>query len=288
MLAEHDRAGKLSHIDVTINSGGGLVSDGLAIYTALSQHPAFVTVTIMGVAASAASLIAMAGDEVEIAEGALVMVHNPALSARGGRRELEAALSAYDAMRSSALKIYSDRSGQTPEAVGEMMDRETWMTSDQAVANGFATKVLKNKAAMSADLDFSMLREVHPAALALVKTADQPTLDRKETPEVPEAQTIEAYKANLKRFNEVFGPEAGMTYLAADLSFEDALVRHTAKLSADLKAANDATKAANDATAAAKAELAAVKTPGESTPVPGGSGKDGDKKPTLESLVRIK
>lgn len=281
-------AGDLKRIELSVNSGGGRFDDGLAIYTVLKNHPAFVHVTVAGIAASAASLLAMAGDEIEMAAGALLMIHNPSLSTRGGRKELESALAAYDRMRDSAAGIYAARSGQSIEAVHSMMDVETWLSADEAVEKGFASSVSKHKTAMAVGIDLSMFgTSVPEAALALVKAAENPVDPEGQT---TMAQTVDEYKAEMKRFKDEFGADDALAYLDSGLSYEQALGRHVVKVKAELKAANDEKAAALTAKATAEAALAAVKLPGETTPVPPGGGSDDGsaKNKTLASLIRFK
>ncbi len=142
-----DALGEIEEIDLRINSQGGSVFQAFAIYNALKEHPAKVTVHIEGVAASAASLIAMAGDEIRIAENAMLMIHNPVGVAYGEAKDIHKAAEMLDLIRASVVRVYTARTGRLAEDVGLMMDEETWMTSTEAVENGFADVVTKNKLA---------------------------------------------------------------------------------------------------------------------------------------------
>jgi ATP-dependent Clp protease protease subunit len=127
---------------VTINSPGGDYFEGLAIYNVLREHPAKVTVKVLGIAASAASVIAMAGDDIQIARAGFMMIHNTWVVAVGDRnvmREIAEWLEPFDR---TAVDIFSARSGLEPKEIGKMLDRETWINGSDAVEQGFADSLL--------------------------------------------------------------------------------------------------------------------------------------------------
>src|SRR5690606_16684123 len=127
---------------VTINSPGGDYFEGLAIYNLLRDHPAKVTVKIAGIAASAASVIAMAGDEVQIARAGFLMIHNTwvmAASDKNGLRDVADWLEPFD---DTAIDIYAARTGLEPKELARMLDRETWIGGNDAVEQGFADSLL--------------------------------------------------------------------------------------------------------------------------------------------------
>lgn len=139
-------------IAVNIHSAGGEVLDGLAIYNLLASHPAHVTVKIPTLAASIASIIAMAGDEIHIGKGAFMMVHNPYAQTKGGSEDLRKLADVLDKMRDSMVAIYSKRTGKSKEDCLKLMEAETWMTGPEAVKNGFADKLVDGpKKAIAAD-----------------------------------------------------------------------------------------------------------------------------------------
>jgi ATP-dependent protease ClpP protease subunit len=137
-------AGSAGLIDVRINSMGGDVFDGLTIYSLLNQHPAKVVVHIDGMAASIASVIAMAGDEIEIAEPATMMVHNAWGGVVGSAPDLRAYADRLDMASASIRDVYVARTGRSVGEVSALMDAETWMTGPEAVASGFATRIVEN------------------------------------------------------------------------------------------------------------------------------------------------
>lgn len=126
---------------VRLNSGGGIATDGAAIYSMLRSYPETVTVIVEGVAASAASLIAMAGDRIEMSDGATMMIHDPAQWIVDGRGTEDDHLRAAAGLRVTAdayARIYAARAGITAEEARAIMKAETWFDGPAAVAAGFA------------------------------------------------------------------------------------------------------------------------------------------------------
>ncbi len=141
-----DKMGPVASVRVHINSVGGDVVEGTGIYNALKKHSARVDVEIDGAAYSIASLIAMAGDKITMAENALMMIHNPWAYAVGDSAELRKRAEALDLMREAAVGVYVSRTGNSRAAVSSWMDDETWFTSSEAIAAGFANQKSANKA----------------------------------------------------------------------------------------------------------------------------------------------
>lgn len=129
-------------IAVNVNSPGGDFFEGVAIYNLLRQHQGKVTVNVMGLAASAASVIAMAGDEINMGDGAFLMIHNAWAVTIGNRHDLKAAAEMLEPFDSTMADLYAARTGNSREVVAAMMDKETWIGASQAVADGFATGLL--------------------------------------------------------------------------------------------------------------------------------------------------
>lgn len=127
---------------VNINSPGGDFFEGLAIYNALREHPAKVTVKILGLAASAASVIAMAGDEVMIGRAAFLMIHNTWVVAAGDRHALREVADWLEPFDTASVDIYAARTGLDGKKIGQMLDRETWIGGQSAVDQGFADGLL--------------------------------------------------------------------------------------------------------------------------------------------------
>jgi ATP-dependent protease ClpP protease subunit len=134
-----DAAGDLT---VRINSGGGVATDGQAIYNLLKDHPGKVTVVVDGIAASAASLIAMAGDDIVMREGAVLMIHDPAspwVEGRGTEDDHLRAARSLKVLSGAYAAVYARRAGLTPKEAREIMKAETYLNGDTAVSMGFAT-----------------------------------------------------------------------------------------------------------------------------------------------------
>jgi ATP-dependent Clp protease, protease subunit len=127
---------------VNMNSPGGDFFEGVSIYNLLREHPHNVTVRVLGVAASAASVIAMAGDEIQVAKAGSLMIHNTMMIAFGNRnalREVAAIMEKFDGVMA---ELYADRTGLAPDEIEAMLDAETWMTGQEAVDQGFADALL--------------------------------------------------------------------------------------------------------------------------------------------------
>lgn len=132
--------GSIQNLTIQINSQGGSVQDGVAIYNAIKQHPASVTVEINGWALSIASFIAMAGDRVCMASNSLLMLHNPWISAAGDAAELRKTADVLDLTREALISGYS-RSGKSRAEIIALLDAETWYSAAEALAAGFADEV---------------------------------------------------------------------------------------------------------------------------------------------------
>lgn len=125
-----------------INSPGGNFFEGLAIYNQLRAHPAKVTVQILGIAASAASIIAMAGDEIQIAKAGLMMIHNVQWVAIGDRHAMLDAHNTMKVFDDALTGLYVDRTGNVADEIGTMLDATTFMNGDTAIEKGFADGLL--------------------------------------------------------------------------------------------------------------------------------------------------
>lgn len=123
-------------INVRINSGGGSVIAGSVIYNALKRHKGKVITHIDGLSASMASVIAMVGDEVRMAENALLMIHNPWTQSQGEAEDLRKEADLLDKIKETLLTAYK-RSNYTEEELSELMDAETWFTAKEALESGF-------------------------------------------------------------------------------------------------------------------------------------------------------
>lgn len=138
--------GKVRRIDVRINSPGGSFFDGLAIYNTLKNHQAIVDVYIDGIAFSMASVIAMAGDTISMAKNALLMIHNPKGVASGTPEEIRAYAELMEKARDSIVMAYEDKTGIPRDEILAMVNAETYLDADEAVAKGFADEVTEQLA----------------------------------------------------------------------------------------------------------------------------------------------
>jgi ATP-dependent Clp protease protease subunit len=128
-------------IKLRVNSRGGDVFDGFAIFNLLHDHPARVEAEVDALAASMASVILMAADEIRVAKTAMIMIHNPWTLAMGEAEDLRGTADLLDKIREQIAHAYVARTGLDRARVLEMMDAETWMTADEAKENGFADVV---------------------------------------------------------------------------------------------------------------------------------------------------
>ncbi len=136
--------GKVETIDVRINSYGGDVFDGLAIHRQLVDHPARVITHIDGIAASIASIIAMAGEEIVISESGFMMIHNAWGVSIGTAEDMRTTADILDGTTASLRDVYVARTKGEASAIKRWMDAETWFTGAEAVEHGFADRIAAN------------------------------------------------------------------------------------------------------------------------------------------------
>ncbi|MDA2183575.1 Clp protease ClpP [Bacillus cereus] len=127
---------------VSINSPGGYVDEGSEIYTALKNYPGHVEVQIVGLAASAASIIAMAGDKVRISPTAQIMIHNTSMLSGGDHRDMSKAAEMLKVTDRTLVNAYVVKSGKSEEELLNMMADETWMGPQQALENNFVDEIM--------------------------------------------------------------------------------------------------------------------------------------------------
>lgn len=129
-------------VTVYINSPGGDLFEGLAIYNVLREHQGHITVKVLGLAASSASVIAMAGDTIQIARAGFFMIHNGWLIAQGNRHDLRDIADWMEPFDAAMADIYATRTGQDIADVRRQMDGETWFGGTQAIEQGYADEML--------------------------------------------------------------------------------------------------------------------------------------------------
>lgn len=150
-----DAAGDVSVINLYINSPGGNVFEGVAIYNMLKRHKAKVNVHVDALAASIASVIAMAGDTVSMPKNSMLMIHNPWSFAVGNAAELRKIADDLDRIGQSVKQTYLQKAGSklTDKKLQEMLDAETWLSADEAYAYGLCDVVLEESQAAASISD---------------------------------------------------------------------------------------------------------------------------------------
>jgi ATP-dependent Clp endopeptidase proteolytic subunit ClpP len=133
--------GNVSKINLSINSPGGEVFAGLSIHNMLARHKARVVVTVDGIAASIASVIAMAGDEVVMPENSMMMIHDPSGGVIGTADDMREMAEALDKIRQSLVSAYAGKSRQPRDKIESLMAETTWLTAREAVEMKFADRI---------------------------------------------------------------------------------------------------------------------------------------------------
>jgi len=261
--------GPLDRIHLRLNSPGGSYFEGVAIYTVLKQHAAKVTVHVDGIAGSMASVVAMAGDEIEMADGSFVMIHNPAQIVAGEADELRQMADVLDKIKQQIVGIYAARTKQSAEKITALMDAETWMSPDEAVALGFADRKT-TQLAIAAAVDVTRFTNLPKSLLAnqgatMSENKNTPPA-APAAPAAPIAATFAELKAGLVGADSEFicqQLEASATLPAAQSSWMAEQARRLEGARAE----------ATEAKAAAEA---AKRTPGV-PPLGNGNGQPDDK-----------
>lgn len=209
-LAEHGRDEDLT---VRINSGGGYVDEGIAIFNALSNHKGKVTVICDSLAASSASVIFMAGSERIMRKGSSVMIHDPSTVVWGTADDMEKAVRALETQAENIAGIYADVTGEDVEDLRTDMKAETWLSADEAVERGFATSANDKKAKAAAAYDYSIYANAPARLVAIAKqkdwsrerpspratgSAQASTAHAKETPDMSDAKQADKTAADIE------------------------------------------------------------------------------------------
>lgn len=197
---------------VVINSTGGDVWAGVSIHDALKECEAEVTIKVSGLAASIASVIAMAGDKIQMTPGSTMMVHRASTFAWGNAEELEKYIEMLETVEEGIVSIYADRTGLSKDEINDLLAAETWMSAEKAVELGFADEIVKPEStaeesqtlenAFSGKFAFSMsaTKDAMDSFLAKAKIKnevpseepDKPETEEPEVPEVPPADPAPA------------------------------------------------------------------------------------------------
>jgi len=157
-------------LTVRLNSPGGSVFDAVAIYNALKRHTGPVTVWIDGIAASAASYVAMAGDEVVMPENAFLMIHDPSGMVLGTADDMRAMAEALDKIKGGLVAGYATKSGGAADDIAALMAKETWLDAAEAVELGFADR-LAEPVRIAARFDVGRFRNAPPVLIEAIDAA---------------------------------------------------------------------------------------------------------------------
>ena len=173
-------------ITVWINSPGGNVFAAAEIYTMLRDYAGKVTVKIASLAASAASVVAMAGDTVQMSPTALLMVHDPSTIAMGNTRDMEKAIAALNEVKEAIVNAYAAKSGQRRSKIADLMSEETWLNAKKAVELGFADEGKETEPEEKEDASAVTVE----AQIYSTRVMDRAILDRLGIEEQPPAPVI--------------------------------------------------------------------------------------------------
>jgi len=167
--------GSKGPVNVRINSPGGDAFEGVAIYNVLRASGRPISVSVDGLAASAASVVAMAGDSIEMGTGSMMMIHPAMMLAIGDAAEMRKAAEVLDSVTNSLADIYTQRTKNEKQQVLDWMNAETWMNPQEAMDRGFSDKMSETKAAPTAQFDLSIFKHA-PEVRAEISEAD-PTIE---------------------------------------------------------------------------------------------------------------
>ena len=249
-------------LDLRLNSPGGSVFDAVAIYNALQRHDGKVTVTIDGIAASAASYIAMAGDEIVMPENAFLMIHDPSGLVMGTAGDMRDMADALDKIAGSLIEGYAAKSGKPDDEIAALMAAEAWFDATEALEAGLADRVAE-PVRIAARFDIASFRNAPPLLVEAAKDEpaenaapepeaeegeiDTPIMDPPPSPDpVPDPDTIRAEamaqaKAVVDLYRLAGQPQMAAGFLEQNTSLEAvraALLEARAKADPDISAAH--------------------------------------------------
>lgn len=226
---------KAKTIKILLNSPGGDAFEGLAIQALLKRHGARVEVEIVGLAASAASVIAMAGDSIAMHEGSLFMVHEPWTWAVGDASEMRTTAEFLDKVNASALDVYERRTGRARADLAKIVNDETWMTAHEAVQEKFATSVIEGAAPEPA----AKARAAAHTFMSARRPRQAPrTAPQQQTPPAPEARPIDPGSGEEQR-DMVFSKLITTALNLAEDADDNAVVAAINKLKTSAKTGTD-------------------------------------------------
>lgn len=197
---ELDSLGDIETIHLYINSPGGSVFEGLAIYNMLQRHKAQVIVHVDALAASIASVIAMVGDEIRMPKNSMLMIHNAWTWASGNAEQLRKAADDLDRINQSAIQTYLQKTGDklTEDKLKELLDAETWLSADEAFEYGLCDVVEESNNA-AALVDESLIKQYKNVPQQLLEPAASTAMSDEE--KALREKIIADSKANLSYLN---------------------------------------------------------------------------------------
>ena len=175
-------------IDLRLNSPGGSVFDAVAIYNALKRHAGDITVWIDGIAASAASYIAMAGDTIVMPENAFLMIHDPSGLVMGTAEDMRSTAEALDKVKGCLIQGYAAKSGKPDDEIATLMAAETWLDATDALDLGFIDRIAA-PVKLAASFDVARFRNAPPALVEATNEPDEPALPEPQPEGVEDANT---------------------------------------------------------------------------------------------------
>ena len=175
-------------IDLRLNSPGGSVFDAVAIYNALKRHPGEITVWIDGIAASAASYVAMAGDTIMMPENAFLMIHDPSGLVMGTAEDMRSTAEALDKVKVSLIQGYAAKSGKPDDEIATLMATETWLDAKDALDLGLIDRIAE-PVKLAASFDVARFRNAPPELVEAVGEPDEPAAPEPQTEGVADANT---------------------------------------------------------------------------------------------------
>jgi ATP-dependent protease ClpP protease subunit len=248
-------AANATSLNIYINSAGGDVAEGLAIYNALKRHEAKKTIYIDGIAHSIASVIAMAGDEIVMPETAMMFVHKPWAITAGNSDDLSRTASQLDAWETAIIAAYAAKTGMGTADIAAMLKDEKLLSSAEAIELGFADKSTTNDAPVQMSYRGAVMARVfakfkgvnsmtdekpeievaeEPVAIAEVEPVSEPVDEHPEPVEAePAAEPAVDARAEFKTFVDRFGSDRAARYFAEGLSFDDAQVAYLREIEAE-------------------------------------------------------
>lgn len=224
-----------ANVTMRINSPGGDVFDSLAIYNVIKRHPGIVSATIDGLAASGASIVAMAADKVAMPENAFMMIHNVSGGVFGTAEDMREWADALEKFDKGLVATYVARTGQTAEKITEMLADETWLNAAEAKELGFADEIIEPVKLAASATAIMRLKNL-PLAFTEIIDPEQPSTETSTETNVPASDpqptTEEITAAAEKRAREILAactkagvPEAATSFLDRGLSADEVKAR---------------------------------------------------------------